>query len=80
MTSWIESEINPLKGRTRQEILEISARIVEMWSNRSQDVIQESAQHQSEGANIILVSSAYQPFWKHHPAISTPKPLVPPHF
>lgn len=64
MRSWMESEINLLKGRTRQDIEETAAWIVknEMWPKRRQDVIQELVQHQSEGARIILVSSAYQPF------------------
>lgn len=60
----MESEINLLKGKTRQDIKEISAWIVknEMWPKRRHDVIQEMVQRQSAGAKIILVSSAYQPF------------------
>lgn len=63
MRSWMEGEINLLKGRSRQDIEETAAWIVknEMWPERREDVIQELVQHQSEGARIILVSSAYQP-------------------
>jgi HAD superfamily phosphoserine phosphatase-like hydrolase len=64
MSAWMQGEINLLKGKTREEINEIAAWIVEneMWPKRRPDVIRGLLQRQSSGVKIALVSSAYQPF------------------
>jgi len=64
MTAWMQDEISLLAGKTKEEIGEIAAWIVrnEMWPKRRPDVIQDLLQHRSPGVEIVLVSSAYQPF------------------
>lgn len=63
MTNWMRDEIGLLQGASRDEINEMAAWIVEyiMWPKRRENVLAEIDQHRQNGAQIALVSSAYQP-------------------
>ncbi|MDZ7843330.1 MAG: HAD-IB family phosphatase [Anaerolineales bacterium] len=64
MTLWMKNEAALLKGWTRSEVLNLADWIVEqeMWPKRRIDVIQELQARKSSETQIVLVSSAYQPF------------------
>ena len=63
MSRWMQDEIRLLCGATSQEFNEIAEWVVEhiMWPNRREDVIAEIRLLQQRGAQIAVVSSAYQP-------------------
>jgi len=63
MTNWMQDEIGLLRGTSPDEINEMSEWIVEhfMWPGRREGVLAELNQHRQAGAQIAVVSSAYQP-------------------
>ncbi len=82
MSRWLQDEIRLLKGASSEEINEMASWIVEhvMWPKRRMEVIDEIDHHRRKGAQIALVSSAYQPivaeFAKCIDAIPIGSPLI----
>ena len=63
MSRWMQDEISLFSGASYQEFNEMAEWVVEhiMWPNRREDVLREIKFFQLRGAQIAIVSSAYQP-------------------
>ncbi|MEA3349934.1 MAG: HAD-IB family phosphatase [Chloroflexota bacterium] len=63
MTAWIRGEIGLLQHEPRQAINVIAEVIVveELWPKRREGVLAKLEKHRRKGAQVNIVSSAYQP-------------------
>ena len=63
MNTWMLGEISLLKGETMQEIEDMAEWVVvnHMWVKRRVDVMTQLEDHLHEGAQVAIVSGAYQP-------------------
>jgi phosphoserine phosphatase len=61
---WITGILALLAGRDRAELQALGQYIVAetLWPQRRKDVLQELAEHQAAGRQIVLVSGQFQPF------------------
>ncbi|MEA3350271.1 MAG: HAD-IB family phosphatase [Chloroflexota bacterium] len=63
MTAWMQAEIGLLRGEPSQALNEMAEVIVveELWPERRVDMLAKLDKHRQSGAQIAIVSSAYQP-------------------
>jgi phosphoserine phosphatase len=63
MDAWMKGEINLLHGERRQAINMMAEWIVvnQMWPKRRERVLAKLENHRRKGAQIAIVSGAYQP-------------------
>ncbi|MCJ7702483.1 MAG: haloacid dehalogenase-like hydrolase, partial [Anaerolineales bacterium] len=63
MSRWMQEEIQLFRGVTRKEFFRIAEWIFEheMWPKRRKTVLSALEAYRREGAQIVVVSSAYQP-------------------
>ncbi len=82
MSRWMQDEIRLFTGASSEQINAMASWIVEhvMWPKRRMEVLDEIEHHRRNGAQIALVSSAYQPivaeFAKRLDAIPIGSPLI----
>jgi len=64
MVGWMQEEIKLFRGFSPEAFEEMAEWVVstEMWPKRRGKILSELEQHRREGLDIVLVSSAYQPF------------------
>jgi phosphoserine phosphatase len=63
MVAWMVDEIRLFRGFSEEEFVHMAEWIVstEMWPNRRREILLELEEHRSNGNQIVLVSSGYQP-------------------
>lgn len=82
MLDWMAQEVDLFRGMSRQAFEQMAAWVVAegMWPNRREEVLLEIDQARIRGAQVVLVSSGYQPiveaFAKRMDAIPIGTPLT----